>query len=73
MQFGNLGCPTDRPLSVHNRCVIEVFGGVFVTLLYGVFCGCKSFVIGLSQFSSFFLSKMHLILHMKNWNVGGNY
>ena len=22
--------PTDRPKSVHNRCVIEVFGGVFV-------------------------------------------
>ena len=37
--------PTDRPKSVHNRCVIEVFGGVFcvVTLLFGVFCGCKGF------------------------------
>ena len=21
--------PTDRPKSVHNRCVIKVFGGVF--------------------------------------------
>ena len=34
--------PTDRPKSVRNRCVIEVFGGVFyvVTLLFGFFCGC---------------------------------
>ena len=23
--------PTDRPKSVRNRCVIEVFGGVFVS------------------------------------------
>ena len=22
--------PTDRPKSVHNRCVIEPFGGVFI-------------------------------------------
>ena len=22
--------PTDRPMSVRNRCVVEVFGGVFV-------------------------------------------
>ena len=25
--------PTDRPKSVCNRCVIEVFGGIFVTVL----------------------------------------
>ena len=32
--------PTDSPKSVRNRCVIEVFGGVFyfVTMLYGFFC-----------------------------------
>ena len=24
--------PTDRPKSVRNRCVIELFGGVFVLL-----------------------------------------
>ena len=35
---------TDRPESVHNRCGIEDFGGVFyVTLLFGVFCGYKGF------------------------------
>ena len=33
--------PTDRPKSVRNRCVIEVFGGVFyvATMLFGFFCG----------------------------------
>ena len=48
--------PTDRPKSVRNRCVIEVFGGVFyvVTLLFGFFVGVGAFVIGLSQISSFF-------------------
>ena len=25
--------PNDRPKSVHNRCVIDVFGGVFMLLL----------------------------------------
>ena len=48
--------PTDRPKSVHNRCVIEVFGGVFVLtrcfLDFSV--GVGAFVIGLSQISSLF-------------------
>ena len=37
--------PADRPKSVRNRCLIEVFGGVFyvVTLLFGFFCGCRGF------------------------------
>ena len=37
--------PSDRPKSVRNRCVIEVFGGVFcvVTLLFGFFCECRGF------------------------------
>ena len=48
--------PTDRPWSVRNRCVIELF----VTLLVLSFCpfdnpaGVEAFVIGLSQISSFF-------------------
>ena len=48
--------PTDRPKSVRNHCVIEVFGGVFVLsrcfLDFSV--GVGVFVIGLSQISSFF-------------------
>ena len=48
--------PIDRPKSVLNRCVIEVFGGVFMLsrcfLDFSV--GVGAFVIGLSQISSFF-------------------
>ena len=48
--------PTDRPKSVRNRCVIEVFGGIFVLwrcfLYFSV--GVRAYVIGLSQSSSFF-------------------
>ena len=47
--------PTDRPKSVRNRCVIEVFGGVFVLsrcfLDFSV--GVGAFAIGLSKNSSF--------------------
>ena len=49
--------PADRPKSVRNRCVIEVFGGVFVLsrcfLDFSV--GVRASVIGLSQISSFSL------------------
>ena len=51
-----VGTPTDRPKSVRNDCVIEVFGGVFVLsrcfLDFSV--DVRVFVIGLSQISSFF-------------------
>ena len=42
--------PTDRPKAVRNRCVIEVFGGVFVLSLCFIECsvGARAFVIGLS-------------------------
>ena len=43
--------PTDRPKSVRNHCVIEVFGGVGV-LDFSV--GIRTFDIGLNQISSFF-------------------
>ena len=48
--------PTDRPKSARNRCVIEVFGGVFVLslCLLDFSVGEGAFVIGLSQISSFF-------------------
>ena len=55
--------PTDRPKSVLNRCVIEVFCGVFVLsrsfLDFSV--GVGVFVIGLSRISSLFSS---------NWIAG---
>ena len=48
--------PNDRPKSVRNHCVIEVFGGVFV--LSHCFLdfseGAGAFVIGLSKICSFF-------------------
>ena len=46
---------TDRPTSVHNRCVTEVFGGVFVLslCLLKISVGVRAFVIGFSQISSF--------------------
>ena len=51
--------PTDCPKSVRNRCVIEVFDGVFVLsrcfLDFSV--GIDAFVIGLSQISFFFSCK----------------
>ena len=48
--------PTDRPKSVRNRCVIEVFGGVFVfsRCFLDFSVGVGAFVTGLSQISSFF-------------------
>ena len=48
--------PTDHPKSVRNRCVIELFCGVFVLSLYpfDISVDVGAFVIGLSQISSFF-------------------
>ena len=36
---------TDRPMSIRNRCVIDVFGGVFVLsrCFFFIFCGCRGF------------------------------
>ena len=54
--FVAIATPTDRPKSVRNRCVIEVFCGVFVLsfcfLDLSVHVGF--FLIRLSQTSSFF-------------------
>ena len=40
--------PTDRPKSVHNRCVIELFMALFVLSLYpfDIYVGVWAFVIG---------------------------
>ena len=48
--------PTDRPKSVRNRCVIELFMALFVLSLcpFDISVGVGAFVIGLSQISSFF-------------------
>ena len=46
--------PTDRPKSVRNRCVIEVFVDGFVLPLDFSFSdGMEAFNIGLNQISSF--------------------
>ena len=52
--------PTDRPKSVRNRCVIEVFGGVFVFshCFLDLSVGVGAFVIGRSQISSFFTIRL---------------
>ena len=47
--------PTDRPKSVRNRCLIELFVALFVLSLcpFDISVGVGAFVIGLSQISSF--------------------
>ena len=51
--------PTDRPTSVRNRCVIELFCGLFVLSLcpFDISVGVGAFVVGLSQISSVFSFK----------------
>ena len=55
---------TGRPRSVRNRCVIEVFDGVFVLsrffLDFSVGVGASG--IGLSQMSSFFSAVSNLVI-----------
>ena len=48
--------PTDRPKSVRNRSVIELFVALFVLSFcpFDISVGVGAFVIGLSQISSFF-------------------
>ena len=47
--------PTDRPKSVRNRCLIDLFVALFVLSLcpFDISVGVEAFVIGLSQISSF--------------------
>ena len=48
--------PSDRPKSVLNRCVIELFVALFILSLcpFDISAGVGAFGIGLSQISSFF-------------------
>ena len=64
---GLLVTPTDRPKSVRNRCVIEVFGGVSLCcpLVFEFSVGIGGFVIGLGQIS-FFFSLNNLT---SKWNI----
>ena len=50
--------PTDRPKSVHNCCLIELFVVLFVLSLcpFDISVGIGAFVIGLGQISSFLSS-----------------
>ena len=43
--LGGVVTPTDRPKSVRNRCLFELFCGVVcvVTLPFGHFCWCRGF------------------------------
>ena len=47
--------PTDRPKSVRNCCLIELFVALFVLLLcpFDISVDIGAFVIGLGQISSF--------------------
>ena len=47
--------PTDRPKSVRNCCLIELFVTLFVLSIcpFDISVGVGAFVIGLSQISSF--------------------
>ena len=62
---GLLVTPTDRPKSVRNCCVIEVFGGVCVCcpLVFEFSVGIGVFVIGLGQIS-FFFSLLYTYIHI---------
>ena len=53
--------PTDRPKTVRNRFVIDLFMSLFVLSLcpFDISAGVGAFVIGLSQLSSF--SRNHAV------------
>ena len=57
--------PTDRPKSIRNRCVIELFVALFVLSLcpFDISVGVGGFVIGLRQISSFFSHCRGLIIY----------
>ena len=68
--------PTDRSKSVHNRCVIELFSGLFVLSLcpFDISAGIGACVTGLSQMTSFFFKVMTYVIntHKKEETIGWN-
>ena len=50
--------PTDGPKSVRIRCVIEVFGGVFLRSFLDFSVGVRAFVIVLRQISKHFYGQV---------------
>ena len=64
--------PTDRLRSVHNRCVIKNFDGVFVMSLgcLNFFVGMKAFVIRLSSIYCFFSLYLYSPIRSKFTGMG---
>ena len=58
--------PTDRPKSVRNRCLIELFCGVVcvVTLPFWHFCWCRGFCHRTWSNLLFFVSKTHKVINI---------
>ena len=58
--------PTDRPKSVCNRCVIELFVALFVLSIcpFEISAGVGDFVIALSRISSFFILISMILMHL---------
>ena len=69
--------PTDRPKSVPNRCVIELFWGVVCVLIlpFDISVGVRAFVIGLSQISPFlsWIIRTTTLINNSYWNVCSAY
>ena len=61
-QLGTVVTPTDRPKSIRNRCVIKIFGGVFVlSYCYSEFPNRIGFFVEGLGHISFFLSLPSLL------------
>ena len=53
--------PIDRPQSVCNHCVIEVFGGVIVLSLCFFEFSARAFVIGQSLYTAYSISYIYIV------------
>ena len=59
---------SDRPKSVCNCCVMDVFG---VTLLFGFFCGCRGFCHRTESDLFFFLFTFVIVYDHSHYVVWG--